>query len=86
MFSSFKKIHNLLIIWIAESIVIFAIVFTNALPPAEESEEDSQKGPDEKEILREYSLAARRQLNQISPEVRQKLIGVYGEIKEEIEK
>jgi hypothetical protein len=56
-----------------------------ALPEAEETKKEGKKLPDEKDVLRERSIAARRQLRDLTPEVQQKLLEAYGKIKEEAE-
>lgn len=56
-----------------------------ALPKKEEANEEDIKLLDEKNELREQSIAARRQLRQITPEARQKLLEAYGKLKEETE-
>ena len=56
-----------------------------ALPEAEETEENGKKLSDEKDALREQSIAARRQLRYIPPETQQKLLEAYGKLKEETE-
>jgi len=56
-----------------------------ALPEAEGTTEEGKKLLDEKDALRKQSIAARRQLRQITPEVRQKLLGMYEKIEEETE-
>ncbi len=56
-----------------------------ALPEAEQTKEGEKKLPDEKDALRERSITARRQLRDLTPEVRQKLLEAYGKIKEETE-
>jgi hypothetical protein len=56
-----------------------------ALPEREETEEDEEDLVDEREDLREQSVAARRQFRLISPEAQQKLLEAYGTFKEESE-
>jgi hypothetical protein len=56
-----------------------------AWPQAEEKEEKGKKLPAEKDALRERSITARRQLRDLTPEVRLKLLEAYGKIKEETE-
>ena len=54
-----------------------------ALPEAEKTKEKGKKFIEEKDALREQSIDARRQLRNITPEARQKLLEAYGELKEE---
>jgi hypothetical protein len=56
-----------------------------ALPEPEEPEEGEEDLPDQKEALREKSMAARHQLRQIPTEDQQKLLEEYGKIDEESE-
>jgi ferritin-like protein len=56
-----------------------------ALPKTEQTEEEEIKLLEEKNTLREQSIAARRQLRQINPEAMQKLIETYGQLKDEVE-
>jgi hypothetical protein len=55
------------------------------LPEAEKREGEGKKLPEEKEALRELSIAARRQLRDITPESQKKLLETYGKIEEETE-
>jgi hypothetical protein len=56
-----------------------------ALPKTEVTKEEEIKFIDEKNALSEQSIAARRQLRQITPEAKQKLLETYGRLKEETE-
>jgi hypothetical protein len=56
-----------------------------ALPLTDETEEEETRFIEEQNALREHSIAARRQLQQINPEARQKLLETYGKLKDETE-
>lgn len=56
-----------------------------ALPGTRTTKEGEEEVPDEKDSLRQQSLAARRQLRLIPVEAQQKLLEAYGKLKEENE-
>jgi hypothetical protein len=54
-----------------------------ALPETAETKKEGKKLSDEKGALRERSIAARRQLRELGPEVQQNILGAYGKIEVE---
>lgn len=56
-----------------------------ALPRERKAKGGEEKVPNNRDALREQSMAARRQLRLTPVEVQQRLLEVYGKLKEEAE-